>query len=120
MDANKGQKRQSRLDNERIYGQPLPRVTPKNWVFNILSLLYPFSTSTPNADDLVTGVLDAPSRSVWVFDQEQQMVLWRKGFFGKGNLSRSEPTWLKREINRLQVEKKGGKGALTSHSCDLI
>jgi hypothetical protein len=38
------------------------------------------------------------------------MVLWRKGFFGKGNLSRSEPTWLKREINRLQVEKKGGKG----------
>ena len=119
MDVNQGQKRQTRLDNERVYGQPLPRVTPKSWFFDILSLWYPFSTSNPNTDDLVIGVLDAPSRSVWVFDQEHQMVLWRKGFFGKGNLSRSEPTWLKREINRLQVEKKGGKGALTRDSCDL-
>ncbi|KIM32860.1 hypothetical protein M408DRAFT_326578 [Serendipita vermifera MAFF 305830] len=101
--VQKGQ-RQARLENERIYGQPLPRRTPKNWLFELLGSWYPQDT-----DDTVIGVLDAPSRSVWVFDQEQQMTLWRKGFFGKGNLSRSEPTWLKREINRLQVEKKGGK-----------
>lgn len=105
--------RQARLEYERVYGQPLPRIVPKNWVFDHLRLLFPFfSTPSQDTDDLVIGVLDTPSRSVWVFDQEQQMTLWRKGFFGKGNLSRSEPTWLKREINRLQLEKKGGKGTL--------
>ncbi|KAL0953485.1 hypothetical protein HGRIS_004715 [Hohenbuehelia grisea] len=27
------------------------------------------------------------------------MTLWRRGFFGKGDLSRSEPSWLTRQIN---------------------
>ncbi|KNZ75114.1 putative tRNA-splicing endonuclease subunit sen2 [Termitomyces sp. J132] len=27
------------------------------------------------------------------------MLLWRRGFFGKGDLSRSEPSWLARQIN---------------------
>lgn len=34
------------------------------------------------------------------------MILWRRGFFGKGNLSRSEPSWLSRQLN---IMKAAGK-----------
>ncbi|KAG5637787.1 hypothetical protein H0H81_003179 [Sphagnurus paluster] len=34
------------------------------------------------------------------------MLLWRRGFFGKGDLSRSEPSWMARQINN---RKTGGK-----------
>ena len=111
MDAGEArQKRQIRLDNERIYGQPLPQSVSGNWLLDALVYWIPFWSSSSGTGDLVVGVLDEPSRSVWVIDQEQQMTLWRKGFFGKGSLSRSEPSWLKREINRLQAEKMGKRG----------
>lgn len=35
------------------------------------------------------------------------MVLWQRGFFGKGDLSRSEPSWLARQINARKLAKKG-------------
>ncbi|KAG8829677.1 tRNA splicing endonuclease subunit sen2 [Serendipita sp. 400] len=106
--APKVQRLNARLENERKYGQTLPRVAPKSWVLRWLLSWNPFGNPS-QWDDMVIGVLDPPSCSVWVYDEEQQMTLWRKGFFGKGSLSRSEPTWLKREINRLRVEKRGGK-----------
>jgi tRNA-splicing endonuclease subunit Sen2 len=99
----------TRLENERLYGQPLPRIRSDSWLSYILWALNPFSKSRED-DERVIGVLDISSRSVWVYDEEHQMILWKRGFFGKGNLSRSEPTWLKREINRLQIQKGGGKG----------
>lgn len=103
----KGQ-RQTRLENERIYGQPLPRISEKSWKTYLFSIFGLFSAG--KTDELVMGVLDPLTRSVWVYNEDDQMLLWRRGFFGKGNLSRSEPTWLKREINRLQIQKQGGKG----------
>lgn len=105
--APKGQ-RQQRQENERIYGQPLPRVSAKGWIPYLIGILNIFSTA--ESDELVMGVLDPLTRSVWVYQEEDQMLLWRRGFFGKGSLSRSEPTWLIREINRLQLQKQGGKG----------
>lgn len=36
-------------------------------------------------------------------DEKTIRFLWEKGFFGKGSLSRSEPTWLEREKKRLGV-----------------
>ncbi|KAI0060932.1 tRNA-intron endonuclease catalytic domain-like protein [Artomyces pyxidatus] len=45
------------------------------------------------------GILDPPTRSVWVTNSTDAKILWRRGFFGKGNLSRSEPSWLARQIN---------------------
>jgi len=38
-----------------------------------------------------------------VTDEHTIRFLWEKGFFGKGSLSRSEPTWLEREKKRLGV-----------------
>lgn len=98
-----------RQENERLYGQPLPHITSNSWLSYILWALNPFA-KPQEQDERVIGILDIPSRSVWVYDEEHQLILWRRGFFGKGNLSRSEPTWLKREISRLQVQKQGGKG----------
>jgi hypothetical protein len=40
------------------------------------------------------------------FSQKHAMVLWRRGFFGKGDLSRSEPSWLARQISN---RRAGGK-----------
>ncbi|KAG8921321.1 tRNA splicing endonuclease subunit sen2 [Tulasnella sp. 417] len=49
-----------------------------------------------------TGVIDMPSKSVWVVNARDVAILWQRGFFGKGNLSRSEPTWLTRQTNELK------------------
>ncbi|PVG03155.1 hypothetical protein CPB86DRAFT_749246 [Serendipita vermifera] len=104
--AAKGQ-RALRLENEGIYGQPLPRVTPVSWWTKALEFLGLQAATEP--DEAVVGVMDVASHAVWIYDEESQMTLWRRGFFGKGNLSRSEPTWLRREINRLRIQKGGGK-----------
>lgn len=40
-------------------------------------------------------------------------LLWKRGFFGKGSLSRSEPTWWQREKNRVTGEH--GKFSLQFH-----
>ncbi|KAJ3007009.1 hypothetical protein NUW54_g3718 [Trametes sanguinea] len=52
------------------------------------------------------GVFDAATRSVWVTNERDSTILWRRGFFGKGDLSRSEPSWLARQIN---ARKAAGK-----------
>jgi tRNA-splicing endonuclease subunit Sen2 len=108
----KGQ-RQQRQENERVYGQPLPRVSTKGWIPYLMGILNIFSSA--ERDEHAMGVLDPSTRSVWVYQEDDQMLLWRRGFFGKGNLSRSEPTWLKREINRLQIQKQGGRGKWFVH-----
>jgi len=44
----------------------------------------------------VIGVFDAATQSIWILRSEHARRLWERGFFGKGSLSRSEPTWLSR------------------------
>lgn len=51
------------------------------------------------------GHFSPESRSVHVTDLTHVRALWEMGFFGKGTLSRSEPSWLDREKARL---KEGG------------
>ncbi|KAG6994132.1 ceramide glucosyltransferase [Physcia stellaris] len=41
--------------------------------------------------------------TVHVTNEQAMRALWEKGFFGKGSLSRSEPTWLEREKRKLGV-----------------
>lgn len=43
------------------------------------------------------GSFDKLTKSVWVTKREDAMILWRSGFFGKGDLSRSEPSWFSRQ-----------------------
>ncbi len=43
------------------------------------------------------GSFDKLTKSVWVTKREDALTLWRSGFFGKGDLSRSEPSWFARQ-----------------------
>ena len=104
-----------RGENNRIYANPLPLIIEpistdsfaKRLGTSFLGI-FGFSAariSTPHLE----GIFDAISRSVWLPVTEETLVLWRRGFFGKGNLSRSEPSWLARQINQQKVRAAGGE-----------
>lgn len=101
----KSRSRQIKRQNELLYAHPLPINQPIS-AYEWVSSFFGYQVSDPIR---VTGHFHAQSRSVWVSNAEHAKILWQRGFFGKGNLSRSEPTWLKREINRIQLQKSGLK-----------
>jgi len=105
--GNKGGGR--RYENNRIYASPLPLLfvePPSSRIGSILGLLGLSLTRVENPH--CEGIFDPITRSVWVSNPEHSLILWRRGFFGKGDLSRSEPSWLARQIN---IRKSGGKRA---------
>lgn len=110
--GTKKSKREQQAELRRTYQNPLPIVfgtkdDSKGWWSYIWSLFTIFpSVEVP----VISGVYDAASNSVWIHDMQEARILWERGFFGKGNLSRSEPTWLTREINSKRHEKSGRKG----------
>lgn len=103
--AQKGGARRHEIN--KIYSNPLPLLfiePPPSRVRSILGLLGLSFTQVENPH--CEGIFDPITRSVWVSNHEHSMVLWKRGFFGKGDLSRSEPSWLARQIN---IRKSGGK-----------
>lgn len=90
------------------YGHPLPILLPNSTQSNIKgksrSLLSSFTSSTDIVVPQCKGVYDPITRSVLVTDREDMDILFRRGFFGKGTLSRSEPSWKERRVDLL----KGG------------
>lgn len=78
-----------------ILTQPLPELVLHNPV-SVARFLFSYflATSHSHPSPLYTGIFDPNSSSVHIKDEETRTALWRSGFFGKGNLSRSEPTWL--------------------------
>lgn len=102
-----------RNENNRIYGNPLPLVfldPPPTRIGSILSFLGCSLTRVINPH--CEGIFDPTTRSVWIFNPGHSLILWRRGFFGKGNLSRSEPSWLARQINN---RKSAGKRVSDYH-----
>ncbi|KAF8972645.1 hypothetical protein BDZ97DRAFT_848568 [Flammula alnicola] len=96
-----------RHENNRIYANPLPLLfvdPPPSRIGSVLGLLGLSLTRVENPH--CEGVFDPVTRSVWVSAPPHSLILWRRGFFGKGDLSRSEPSWLARQIN---IRKSGGK-----------
>ncbi|KAG9312942.1 hypothetical protein JVU11DRAFT_6377 [Chiua virens] len=98
-----------RTQNNRIHAHPLPIVLNEpshpSFLQRTLNLF-----GLPITDILnphCHGVLDVATRSVWVLDTKDAMLLWQRGFFGKGDLSRSEPSWLARQLNARKLAKKG-------------
>ncbi|KAH0565877.1 hypothetical protein GP486_000734 [Trichoglossum hirsutum] len=100
----------SRPNLNEIYGLPIPlTVYPVptffptnplwllqfgyNYIYQIL-----FASSHPNPH--YKGIFSPETRSVHITEETTAKILWQQGFFGKGNLSRSEPTWLDREKRR--------------------
>ncbi|CAE6402341.1 unnamed protein product [Rhizoctonia solani] len=118
MAVPQGGQTKGRRDNQRnrTYANSLPLViersaNPHSWSSHTLGLLglTPARISNPNCE----GVLDAATCSVWVVNKRDTLILWQRGFFGKGNLSRSEPSWLSRRIVQL-------KGPVKASASELI
>ncbi|OCB86421.1 hypothetical protein A7U60_g6541 [Sanghuangporus baumii] len=103
--------------NNQIYKYPLPLILEplsndshaRKHATNFLGL-FGYSTQRISRPE-IEGILDPTTRSVWVTNSEDAMTLWRRGFFGKGNLSRSEPSWLSRRINQMKAKAAGGMTA---------
>ncbi|KAJ7224463.1 hypothetical protein GGX14DRAFT_425752 [Mycena pura] len=89
-----------RNGNDRTYACPLPLTflypppSPARSLFGLLGISLT-KVETPQCH----GVFDPATLSVWVTDKRDSTILWRRGFFGKGDLSRSEPSWLARQVN---------------------
>lgn len=99
-----------RTENNRIYAHPLPIILSESSQPSFLRKTLNFFGISSVSDILnphCHGVLDVATRSVWVLDMKDAMVLWQRGFFGKGDLSRSEPSWLARQINARKLAKRG-------------
>jgi tRNA-splicing endonuclease subunit Sen2 len=90
---------------------PLPAFHPTHPV-SLLRLAYAFlsqliSPPTSHPEHLYIGYFSPESRSVHITDPAQVRALWEMGFFGKGTLSRSEPSWLEREQAKLKAGERG-------------
>ncbi|RAK80410.1 tRNA splicing endonuclease subunit SEN2 [Aspergillus fijiensis CBS 313.89] len=80
---------------------PLPPLIPHN-PLSIVSVLLSYLTYliAPPKQHVYEAYFDSATSSVHVTDPKAIRALWEMGFFGKGNLSRSEPSWLEREKKR--------------------
>jgi len=48
----------------------------------------------------ISAIYDDLTKTIWVKDEGEMVILWRRGFFGKGALSRSDPSWRQRVQNK--------------------
>ncbi|KAL2002115.1 hypothetical protein VTN02DRAFT_642 [Thermoascus thermophilus] len=80
---------------------PLPPLIPHNPI-SIISVLLSYLTYfiSPPHQEVYSAYFDSATSSVHVTDEKAIRALWEMGFFGKGSLSRSEPSWLEREKKR--------------------
>ena len=95
----------------KIHAKPLPLNTyplPPLIPHNPMSLLHVafvylyqcFTQPSSHHKPLYEAHLSLETGSVHVTDESAIRALWEHGFFGKGCLSRSEPSWLNREKKR--------------------
>ncbi|KAE8446193.1 hypothetical protein EG329_012418 [Mollisiaceae sp. DMI_Dod_QoI] len=92
---------------------PLPTLVPHN-PLSLFHILYVWISHTvkpqpSHFEQLYQGLFSPDTRSVHVTDVRSIRGLWEQGFYGKGTLSRSEPSWLDREKTR-----RGNKTKTTS------
>lgn len=88
---------------------PLPTLIPHN-PLSLFHVLYVWLSQTINRpsshfDTLYHGWFSPETRSIQITDSRSIRGLWEQGFYGKGSLSRSEPSWLTREKKRRGVSK---------------
>ncbi|KAI6248805.1 putative tRNA-splicing endonuclease subunit tsp-2 [Erysiphe necator] len=92
---------------------PLPIFLPHN-PLSLIHIIFTWLSQLINPKDsqifpAYQGFLSLETRSVHVTEVRSIRGLWEQGFYGKGNLSRSEPNWLDGERARRE-----NKVALTS------
>lgn len=98
----------------------LPPVIPHNplsWIAYLVDYFYPSETNSVECEAIVQTIGD--TSIIKVLDPEDQNTLWCMGFFGKGILSRSEPSWFTRTSRRLNLEGSD-KLPLTSEEVTMV
>lgn len=98
--GNSSQKKGGRRRNENniIYANPLPITFSRIENRFAVTALGIFGISPTHVlNPRCEGTFDPITHSVWITNPRDSMILWRRGFFGKGNLSRSEPSWFARQ-----------------------
>ncbi|BGP41250.1 tRNA splicing endonuclease subunit sen2 [Rhodotorula kratochvilovae] len=109
-------KRTSKAQLLLQYQQLLPlKPAPDTYTNSLRSALRLGQLSPPQID----AVWDALTQTVWVKDDHHMTQLWRQGFFGKGVLSRSEPSWRRRVENR-RAEAEGREKRLTAEEVTAL
>ncbi|KIW13543.1 tRNA-intron endonuclease [Exophiala spinifera] len=74
---------------------PLPVLIPHNPLSLVaIALSYLTQILAPPRRPTYKGYFSSATSSIHVTDAETIRKLWEMGFFGRGSLSRSEPTWL--------------------------
>ncbi|KAK4501772.1 hypothetical protein PRZ48_007581 [Zasmidium cellare] len=91
---------------------PLPAFHPTNPI-SLLRLAYTYISQllappASHPSPRYVGHYSQETRSIHVTDPHHVRALWEMGFFGKGTLSRSEPSWLEREKARVRLKHGGG------------
>ncbi|WFD08391.1 tRNA-intron lyase [Malassezia vespertilionis] len=111
----KGAGKKATQAKRHLYAKPLPvgrasnewnPSAPRTWLekFNEWSKwLYDGVSSPP----MYRAWYDDTTESVWMYDSGDAQALWTQGFFGKGNLSRSEPTWAARQLAAASARSRG-------------
>lgn len=99
---------------------PLPAFHPTQPI-DLLKLCYVWLSQlifppTSHPPSKYSGYFSPETRSVHVTNPTHIRALWEMGFFGKGTLSRSEPSWLEREKARLKAERSGGTAEEATHA----
>src|SRR2546421_2108510 len=100
---------------------PLPVLIPHN-PLSLLAIALSYLAqvlSRPRQQPLYNGYFSSATSSVHITDAATARRLWEMGFFGKGSLSRSEPTWLESQkrsgetseeaTRRRRAERRGAK-----------
>ncbi|GAA6020544.1 hypothetical protein JCM11491_000790 [Sporobolomyces phaffii] len=109
-------KRTSRQALLALYAQLLPLAPPPaSYLATLLSALPTLGLTTPQ----IEAVWDDVTATVWVTREPDMHRLWTQGFFGKGFLSRSEPSWRRRVENR-RAELEGREKRLTSEEITAL
>ncbi|TNY24336.1 tRNA-intron endonuclease [Rhodotorula diobovata] len=94
-------KRTSKAQLLQQYLDLLPlKPAPESYLDSLRSALHLPQSHLSPATTRVDAQWDPLTLSVWVTNDAHMTRLWRQGFFGKGFLSRSEPSWRRRVDNR--------------------
>lgn len=93
----------------------MPPLVPHN-PLSILQIAYVYLSQTlsPPPRKQYDCYFSAQTSSFHVTDPKTIRALWEMGFFGKGSLSRSEPSWLDREKKRLGLIKASSAEEVTA------
>ena len=90
-----------------VNAYPLPLLVPHNPLSILhVAVLYLRQLIAPppsHPEPRYQATWSSLTGTVHVNNEQAIRALWEKGFFGKGSLSRSEPTWLEREKRKFGV-----------------